>query len=765
MSLSLTQINAADNGSAGNTGSSPGANGTGGGAADETFNSGSFDVSSGSNELDFTPSANGGLGGGGASGTVGVPGTASATNPAVWSAGTNGGTGGNGGAGGEASVTLGTINVGSASTATTTGVELTGTVYGGRGVLATGGLGGGGGSSGLNDLEDIGGQPGNGGSGGGGGFGGSATVVFTDFISYNSDTFSRGTDIFTRVTGTNGGGGGGAGSGNQGGLPSNGGTGGAGGGGGAATDSLTSSTFVDNTEIFLQSLVSGGAGGNGGNGGGAGDERTDNGSGLETLLYGANGAGGNGGAGGNASALMSGDTLTAPTIVMQMTVSAGANSTGGTSPSVAAVNTASESTAGAASGASGTNGAEGSGSIVFTNNVVTVGEGFNESIPLNNQGALDLAWSIVNTGSINNNVTQSLNGGAGGNLTFSGNTFIGQGHSTLDLQLGGTGSVVLDLSNDVMSIAGSPTNNAISGFSTFDLDNNNTVIAGSGSVTLNFASDPDTLIFTPTSGNVTINNASTTDMVLEFKGFSGLNASTLASDTTESGGNTFITINGATIELTGFTSAIPAGEESIQCFREGKRLAAPGGWIKVEELAVGDVLLTHDGDTLPVRWIGSRRVDCLAFRRPESVMPVRVAAGAFGPGMPERDVFLSPDHAVFTHGVLIPVKYLINGESIARWTASEVVWFHVETTEHAVLLAEGLPAESYLDTGAGWFGEDDVISHPRQNRAEGAAAMWETRAAAPLCVSGPVLERARMDLYRPAPAAVRHSSSRSGAVA
>ena len=42
----------------------------------------------------------------------------------------------------------------------------------------------------------------------------------------------------------------------------------------------------------------------------------------------------------------------------------------------------------------------------------------------------------------------------------------------------------------------------------------------------------------------------------------------------------------------------------------------------------------------------------------------------------------------------------MNGSTIRRekgW--SSVDYYHVELNEHAILLAEGLPAESYLDTG------------------------------------------------------------------
>ena len=106
-----------------------------------------------------------------------------------------------------------------------------------------------------------------------------------------------------------------------------------------------------------------------------------------------------------------------------------------------------------------------------------------------------------------------------------------------------------------------------------------------------------------------------------------------------------------------------------------------------------------------VRWIGQRRVQCRRHPKPGEVMPVRIQEGAFGPGMPHRALFLSPDHAVHVDGVLIPVRYLVNGSSIAQIERAEARYWHVELEAHNVLLAEGLPAESYLDTGnRGAFG-------------------------------------------------------------
>jgi hypothetical protein len=406
-------------------------------------------------------------------------------------------------------------------------------------------------------------------------------------------------------------------------------------------------------------------------------------------------------------------------------------------------------TTGSPSGAAGVAGAEGTGQIVFTGNTITVGQGLNGSIPFNQSGTLALNLSIIDLGAINNNITQDLNGAAGGNLQFSGNSFIGEGQSTLNLGLAGTGSIMIDTAANTISVAGSP-GNTITGFSTIGLDNNTTVLAGAGALTLNFASDPDTLIFTPTSGTVMVNHATDTNMVLDFQGFgSALTAAELQADTTVNGVNTFITIGTGQIELTGFTGTIPSGDETInpQCFRIGTRIATPDGPVAVEDLAVGGLVTINDGGALPIRWIGRRRFDCRRHPMPETVLPIRIAAHAFGESQPRRDLFLSPDHAIYAEDVLIPVKCLIDGVSVARVMVDEVTYYHVELPRHAVMIAEGLPAESYLDIGDRTFfagGAHVAIPHPSWCReARHAALVWETEGAAPVCLSGPEIERVR----------------------
>jgi hypothetical protein len=136
------------------------------------------------------------------------------------------------------------------------------------------------------------------------------------------------------------------------------------------------------------------------------------------------------------------------------------------------------------------------------------------------------------------------------------------------------------------------------------------------------------------------------------------------------------------------------------CFVEGTRIETHRGLVPVEQLRLGDRVRTLvGGSAAPVIWTGRRDVVCGAFDDPARCWPVRVAAGAFGPAMPLRDVYLSPDHAVFVAGVLVPIRCLLNDATIAVQPRPRVTYWHVELPAHDVLLADGLPAESYLDTG------------------------------------------------------------------
>jgi Ca2+-binding RTX toxin-like protein len=135
------------------------------------------------------------------------------------------------------------------------------------------------------------------------------------------------------------------------------------------------------------------------------------------------------------------------------------------------------------------------------------------------------------------------------------------------------------------------------------------------------------------------------------------------------------------------------------CYREGTHMLSDQGEVAIERLAVGDRVVTGSGEALPIVWIGYRKVDCARHPEPRDVWPVRVSRHAFGANRPHRDLWLSPDHGVLVDDVLIPIRSLINGATIQQVAIDVVTWYHIELSRHDIVLAEGLAAESYLDTG------------------------------------------------------------------
>ena len=187
------------------------------------------------------------------------------------------------------------------------------------------------------------------------------------------------------------------------------------------------------------------------------------------------------------------------------------------------------------------------------------------------------------------------------------------------------------------------------------------------------------------------------------------------------------------------TKAAFTAAETAPCFCAGTLILTDRGEVAVEDLMIGATVLTAAGEARPIQWIGHRTVACRNHPDQPAVWPIRVAAGAFGGAQPRRDLYLSPDHAVFAGGVLIPIKTLVNGATIAQLPRDTVTYWHIELETHDVLLAEGLPCESYLDNGSrGAFANGGTIVqlHPDFTAAERCEAVGEAAACAPQRIAG-----------------------------
>ncbi|HQT64505.1 MAG TPA: Hint domain-containing protein [Acidocella sp.] len=172
----------------------------------------------------------------------------------------------------------------------------------------------------------------------------------------------------------------------------------------------------------------------------------------------------------------------------------------------------------------------------------------------------------------------------------------------------------------------------------------------------------------------------------------------------------------------------------MPCFARGTRLLTPNGYKPVEAFSPRDPIITLEGAKRPVRWIGRRTLDLSSHQH---ALPVQFAAGSIAPGIPARPVILSPLHAVFLEGVLVPACHLVNGATITVQKTAAVTYYHLELDRHDILLAEGMAAESYLDTG----------NRGQLYHEVGKRGTARTPCAA-LVTSGPVLARIRRKLHQ-----------------
>ena len=154
--------------------------------------------------------------------------------------------------------------------------------------------------------------------------------------------------------------------------------------------------------------------------------------------------------------------------------------------------------------------------------------------------------------------------------------------------------------------------------------------------------------------------------------------------------------------------------ENNPCFASSTSIAVVDGDARVEDLAVGDVVVTSSGAHRPIIWLGHRTIDCRKHPRPQETMPIRIAAHAFGDNRPVRDLLVSPGHAICVDvlgEVLIPAGALVNGTTIVQEDVDSVTYWHVELEGHDILLAENLPCESYLEMGnRSFFAESKVVT-------------------------------------------------------
>ena len=157
---------------------------------------------------------------------------------------------------------------------------------------------------------------------------------------------------------------------------------------------------------------------------------------------------------------------------------------------------------------------------------------------------------------------------------------------------------------------------------------------------------------------------------------------------------------GETVQVTsdGSNPALGGTKITVACFLRGTRIRCEHGEVEIERLRIGDQVLTKSGQLRAIRWIGRRSYAAAVAAGAREVLPVLIRRGALGDGLPRRDLWVSPEHALWIDGLLIPAGALINGDSILQdESIAAVTYYHLEFDSHDVIYAEGAAAESFVD--------------------------------------------------------------------
>jgi hypothetical protein len=226
---------------------------------------------------------------------------------------------------------------------------------------------------------------------------------------------------------------------------------------------------------------------------------------------------------------------------------------------------------------------------------------------------------------------------------------------------------------------------------------------------LDFAPSSNWLVQTNTNiTSATIDGFAQGDTI-DITGFTAVNTGAV-------GGGTSVTLtnSGGTHEVLHFNVSpgnmtiasgpgITGTDLTTICFCVGTLIDTPDGEVQVQKLHPGDIVSTAHNGPRRVTWVGNGKVLATRGKR-SAATPVIVLKGALADNMPHEDLRVTKAHALYIDDVLIPVEFLVNHKTIL-WDdrAQEVEIYHVELESHDVLIANGVPAESYRDDGNRWL--------------------------------------------------------------
>ncbi|MFC4214950.1 Hint domain-containing protein [Pseudophaeobacter arcticus] len=307
------------------------------------------------------------------------------------------------------------------------------------------------------------------------------------------------------------------------------------------------------------------------------------------------------------------------------------------------------------------------------------------------------------------NGMDTIEGGAGDDVIY--------GQDDDDLISGGTGNDMIDAGIDDDTVTGGEGDDTIlggqgddeldggAGLDNIDLgagDGADFALGGTGSDTISGISQNDTVYGGEDADDSDVD-------VLDLRGVAeeqnpgGSLEVEYDSTNPENGTVTFLDAGGA---VTGTAEFYEIENVIVPCFTPGTLIATPEGERRVEDLGVGDRIITRDNGIQAIRWLGKRTLATAELKAAEHLQPILIREGALGNGLPERDMMVSPNHRVLVANdktalyfedreVLVAAKHLTGLAGVDAVETSSVTYIHFMFDQHEVVLSDGAWSESF----------------------------------------------------------------------
>lgn len=150
-------------------------------------------------------------------------------------------------------------------------------------------------------------------------------------------------------------------------------------------------------------------------------------------------------------------------------------------------------------------------------------------------------------------------------------------------------------------------------------------------------------------------------------------------------------------------------DPAVICYSTGTLILTNEGYVPIENIKEGDIVVTKgkiskngsfqkiiNNKEEPVIWISKFKVNKLNSKS----RPICIKKDALGQDYPFEDLYVSPAHRLLINDKLVIAVNIINGKTIYQDNTCEFVeYYHLECPDHCAIYANGVLAETYIETG------------------------------------------------------------------